>query len=80
MSLEHISYSLKRLGNFFSGQALRVFFFLFFFGAKNEALFSYFLWRRERSKETFILLLSLAQRKKQRDIHLTRALPYMEGA
>ena len=25
-------------------------------------------------------LLSLAKRKKQRDIHLTRALPYMEGA
>ena len=25
------------------------------FGAKNEALFSYFLWRRERSKETSTL-------------------------
>ena len=67
MSLEHIFYSLKRLGNFFSGQALRVFFFFFsserrtklcsltFSGAEKGALFSYFLWRRERSKETSTL-------------------------
>ena len=33
----------------------------------------------ERSKET-LSLISLAQRKKERNIHLTRALPYMEGA
>ena len=30
-------------------------------------------------KQKYYLLLSLAQRKKQRNIHLTQALPYMEG-
>ena len=38
---------------------------------------SYFLRREEKS---IVLLLSSARRKKQRSIHLTRALPYMEGA
>jgi len=37
---------------------------------------SYFLRREEKS---IVLLLSSARRKKQRSIHLTRALPYMEG-
>ena len=82
MSLEHISYSLNRQGCFLAsllkaaepsgkwpldipkGGAC----------STKWSQESRALWRRERS---FVLLLSLAQRKKQRDIYPNQAFPYM---
>ena len=46
-------------------------------GAEKEALISYFLWHKERS---IVLLLSLTQRKKQRNIRPTKASPQGEDA
>ena len=70
----------SKLANFFVSRLT-----IFFTNIPNPFLslrrgfFSYFLWRKERSKETFFHSFSGAENE-PRDIHLTRALPYMEGA
>ena len=47
--------------------------------ARGDSKTSYYIDNLLFEKKQKVLLLSLAQRKNQRDIHLTQALPYMEG-